>query len=87
MKKDLLISKCFRVSKYYKNFEFNIKGIGLFKGKMEDLVKKIDQSNLTLLNTSSWIEVGAYSISYPNLIRMDKKHEVFKILKNFEVAK
>lgn len=85
MKKDLLKSKCFRVSKYYKNFEFSIKGIGIFKGKMEDLVKKIDQSNLTLLNTISWIEVGAYSISYPNLLKRNRNHEVFKILENFKI--
>ena len=52
---------------------------------MEDLVEKINNSNLTMLKTKSWTEVGEYSISYPNLIKLNENHEVFKILKHFEV--
>ncbi|BBA53239.1 hypothetical protein FV113G1_P10400 (plasmid) [Fusobacterium varium] len=84
MEKELLKSKCFRITKNHKYFEFNIKGIGLFRGKMEDLIMKINQSNLTMLKTISWLEVGAYSISYPNLLKMNKEYEVFKILENFK---
>lgn len=84
-RKELLVSKCFRISKNHKNFEFNILNIGKFKGKMEDLVEKINKSNLTMLKTKSWTEVGAYSISHPNLIKLNENHEVFKILEHFEV--
>lgn len=54
---------------------------------MEDLIMKINQSNLTMLKTISWLEVGAYSISYPNLLKMKREHEVFKILEKFKVTK
>lgn len=87
MEKELLKSKCFRITKNHKYFEFNIKGIGLFRGKIEDLVMKINQSNLTMLETLSWVEVGGYSISYPNLLKRNKNHEIFKILENFKVTK
>lgn len=87
MEKELLKSKCFRVTKNHKCFEFNIKGIGLFRGKMEDLVMKINQSNLTMLETPSWVEVGGYSISYPNLLKRNRTHEIFKILESFKVTK
>ena len=48
---------------------------------MEDLVEKISQSNLTMLKTMSQIKVGGYSISYPNLLKINGEHEVFKTLK------
>ena len=39
---------------------------------LEDLIMKINQSNLSMLDTISWIEVGTYSISYPNLIKINE---------------
>lgn len=84
--KKVLKSTCFRIKKGYDFFEYDIDGVGKFEGNLNDLIKDIEESPTMrkMLNTTSWIENGAYGISHPNLLKRNANHEIFTILKKYE---
>lgn len=60
-------SKCFRIVKGYKYFNYNIIGVGKFNGLIDDLIKDISDSGLPYLESNSWTKVGSYGISSKNI--------------------
>lgn len=83
----ILKSKVFRIRKGVDYFEFDIKGIGVYRGWQDALLAVIRSSNLTMLETKSWKDCGSYGISHVNLecLLKNSSSELYKVLQPFFV--